>query len=309
MNDALLAFDLSARTLRSEGLRAVFLPGRGMLGASLQHRGEELLGRVEDMASFAQSGRSCEIPLLHPWANRLGATCYRAAGKEVLLGRASSIGHDDKGLPMHGVPWPRLAWQVLDADDSILNARLDWTSDERLAVFPFPHRVEMNIAVRSETLSIETTLRAHQSSAVPVSFGFHPYFRLPGSPRAEWQINLPAMSRLLLDQRSIPTGEQEPVPAFDAKLGERAFDDGFALLDPHAVFSIAGNGRRITVQFVEGYGYAQVFAPRDKDYIAMEPMTAPANALVSGHGLRLVEPGGLFHATFCVIVQELSRLE
>jgi aldose 1-epimerase len=305
MNDALLAFDPSARTLRSDGLRALFLPGRGMLGASLQHRGEELLGRVEDMASFAQSGRTCGIPLLHPWANRLDAMRYRAAGKEVLLDTATSIGHDDKGLPMHGIPWPRHAWQVMDEDDSTLNARLDWASDERLAVFPFPHRIEMNIVLRFDTLSVETILRADESSAVPVSFGFHPYVRLPGLPRGEWQVNLPAMTRLLLDERSIPTGEEAPVPAFDAKLGDRAFDDGYSLLDAHALFFIVGNGRRITVEFVEGYPYAQVFAPRDKDYIAIEPMTAPANALVSGRGLRLIEPGGLFRATFRVNVQEL----
>jgi aldose 1-epimerase len=305
MNEALSALDPSARTLRSGGLRAVFLPGRGMLGTSLEHRGEELLGRVEDMASFAHSGRTCGIPLLHPWANRLGAMRYRAAGKEVLLDMVTSIGHDDRGLPMHGVPWPRLAWQVTDEDDSTLNARLDWTSDERLAVFPFPHHVEMKIALGLDTLSVETTLLADESSAVPVSFGFHPYFRVPGLPRAEWQIHLPAMSQLLLDERSIPTGEEAPVPALDAKLGDRAFDDGFALLDPHAFFSIAGNGRRITVEFVEGYRYAQVFAPRDKNYIAIEPMTAPANALVSGRGLRLVEPGVLFRATFRVNVQEM----
>jgi aldose 1-epimerase len=305
MNDTLLALDPSARTLRSDGLCAVFLPGRGMLGASLEHRGEELLGRVKDMASFAQSGRTCGIPLLHPWANRLGAMRYRAAGKEVLLDTVTSIGHDDKGLPMHGVPWPRLVWQVLDQDDSTLNARLGWTSEERLAVFPFPHHLEMKIALGFDTLSVETTLLADQASAVPVSFGFHPYFRLPGLPRAEWQVNLPAMSRLLLDERSIPTGEEAPIPAFEAKLGDRAFDDGFTLPDPNALFSIAGNGRRITVEFVEGYPYAQVFSPRDKDYIAIEPMTAAANALVSGRGLCFVEPGGLFRATFRVIVQEM----
>lgn len=100
MSDALLALDPSARTLRSGGLRAVLLPGRGMLGASLQHRGEELLGRVEDIVSFARSGRTCGIPLLHPWANRLGAMRYRAAGKEVLPDAVTSIGHDANGLPM-----------------------------------------------------------------------------------------------------------------------------------------------------------------------------------------------------------------
>jgi hypothetical protein len=39
--------------------------------------------------------------------------------------------------------------------------------------------------------------------------------------------------------------------------------------------------------------------------IAIEPMTAPANALISGRGLHLVEPGGLFRATFRVNVQEM----
>jgi aldose 1-epimerase len=305
MNGAILALDRSAHTLRSGRLRAVFLPGRGMLGASLQHRGKELLGRVEDITSFAQNSHTCGIPLLHPWANRLGAMRYRVAGKEVLLDTATSIGHDDKGLPMHGVPWPHLAWQVLESDDNTLKARLDWTREERLAVFPFPHHLEMIIALRFDTLSFETTLRADHSSAVPVSFGFHPYLCLPGLPRAEWQVHLPTMSRLLLDERNIPTGEEAPVPAFEEKLGDRAFDDGFALPDMQAVFFIAGGGRRITVEFVEGYPYAQVFAPQDKDYIAIEPMTAPANALVSGRGLRLIEPGGLCRATFRVTVQEM----
>jgi aldose 1-epimerase len=48
-----------------------------------------------------------------------------------------------------------------------------------------------------------------------------------------------------------------------------------------------------------------VFEPQDKDYIAIEPMTAPINALMSGRGLRLVEPGGLFRATFRVNVKEI----
>jgi len=145
------------------------------------------------------------------------------------------------------------------------------------------------------------------SSTLAVSFGFHPYFRIPGG--REWQIRLPAMSLLLLDERSIPTGEKASVPAFVGKLGGRAFDHGFALRDPHAGFLIAGNRRLITVEFLEGYPYAQVFAPRGKDYIAIEPMTAPTNALMSGRGLRLVEAGDLFRATFRAKVQEMPSLE
>ncbi len=295
--------DPTARTLRAGELRTVFLPNLGMLGASLQHRGEELLGRVNDLASFAQSGRTCGIPLLYPWANRLASRHYTVVGKAVSLEAASHIGHDDQGLPMHGVPWSRLAWRVTEQDDSTLQAELDWTTTELLSVFPFPHRVEMNIALLSDNLTIETILRANESSPVPVSFGFHPYLKIPNAARVTWQVHLPAMSRLRLDAKNIPTGAETPFPAFDAKLGERRFDDGFKLLDSHARFSIMGNGRRITVEFVEGYSYAQIFAPPAHDYIAFEPMTAPTNALVSGRGLRIVAPGEIFRATFRVVVQ------
>jgi aldose 1-epimerase len=309
MNKGLSSLDPSAHTLQNSDLQAVFLPGLGMLGASLRHRGEELLGRVDDLKAFAATGGTCGIPLLYPWANRLGARRYRAAGKEVVLDTAASIGRDDQGLPMHGLRWPLLAWQVLKADDSSMQARLDWRGEERLAIFPFPHHLEMNITLGRETLSFEMTLQADASSALPVSFGFHPYFRLPGLPRSEWRVLLPAMSRFLQDERKIPTGEEAPVSLLDAKLGDRGFNDGFVLPDPHMEFLITAKAWRITVEFVEGYPFAQVFAPPDKDFISIEPMTAPTNALVSGRGLRIVEPGGLFRAIFHIHIRCFDNSE
>jgi aldose 1-epimerase len=194
--------DPSARTLTAGDLRAVFLPGLGMLGASLRHRGEELLGRLDEIEAFARTGRTCGIPLLHPWANRLGGSRYQAAGREILLDPASSLLHfTDDGYPMHGVPWSRLSWQVTGEDPNTLKAQLEWTRGELLEVFPFPHRLEMVVALRPKSLAVETTLVAGSSCPVPVSFGFHPYLRLPGLPRAEWQLHLPAMRHLLLDAR------------------------------------------------------------------------------------------------------------
>jgi len=68
---------------------------------------------------------------------------------------------------------------------------------------------------------------------------------------------------------------------------------------------VEGGGRRIIVEFLAGYRYAQIFAPKDKDYIALEPMTAPTSALEGGRGLRLVEPGGQFRAAFRIRVNAL----
>ena len=131
-----------------------------------------------------------------------------------------------------------------------------------------------------------------------MSFGFHPYFGLPELPRADWRLQVPAMRRLVLDRSGIPTGEEEHFGGINARLGELDLDDGFALLDERPSFSIAGAGRRIIVELLAGYAYAQIFAPKDKEYVALEPMTAPTNALTSGRGLQLVNPGGAFRAAF-----------
>jgi aldose 1-epimerase len=298
--------DSSAHSIVAGDLEAVFLPGHGMIGTSLRHRGAEILRRIEDLEAMAVRGSAAGIPLLHPWANRLAGHRYRAADRDVALDPSSPLLHlDDYGLPIHGVPWSRLAWEVTEARQDGLVARLEWARDDLLAIFPFRHRLEMAATLRPEGLTLETTLVAGHEAPVPVSFGFHPYFGLPGLPRPQWRLGLPAMRRLVLDQRGIPTGKEEPFGGFEAQLGELDFDDGFALPEGTLSFSLAGAGRRITVEFLVGYGYAQVFAPKGKEYVALEPMTAPTNALTTGNGLQLVNPGGRFRAAFRVRVDTL----
>ncbi|HEY1852688.1 MAG TPA: aldose 1-epimerase [Candidatus Binataceae bacterium] len=291
--------DPTAHTIRAGELEAVFLPARGMLGASVRHRGVEILGRVEDLEAAAARGSTAGIPFLHPWANRLAEPRYRVQGRSVELDVSSPLLHlDDHGLPMHGVPWSLLSWTVTEASQDSVSARLEWSSSDLLKIFPFRHHVELTASIQSDGLTLTTTLVAASESSVPVSFGFHPYLRIPDLSRTNWLLELPAMRKLLLDSRGIPTGDEEPFRGFSERLDDRSFDDGFTLIDERTSFTIAGATRKITVDLLEGYNYTQIFAPKDKDYIAIEPMTAPTSALTSGRGLRLVGPGEQFRAIF-----------
>jgi galactose mutarotase-like enzyme len=199
---------------------------------------------------------------------------------------------------MHGVPWSLLSWIVTEARQDSVSARLEWSTSDLLNIFPFSHHVELVASIQPDGLTLETTLVAGSESSVPVSFGFHPYLRIPELSRANWQLELPAMRKLLLDCSGIPTGDEKPFDGFNARLNESSFDDGFALMHERTSFTVAGATRRINVDLLEGYRYTQVFAPKDKDYIALEPMTAPTSALTSGRGLRLVGPGDRFRAAF-----------
>ena len=292
-----------ARRIAAGDLEAMFLPERGMLGASLKHRGIELLRRIGDLEAAAAKGSTAGIPLLHPWANRLSGLSYRAAGRAVTLDPASPLLHfDDRGLPIHGVPWSRLCWEVVASGPDRLVARLEWDRAELLAVFPFRHRLEMTAALSGDALTVDTTLFAGADGPVPVAFGFHPYVGLPGLDRERWRLTLPGMRRLAVDGAGIPTGEEEPFAAPDAPLGDRGFDDGFVLDSGPAVFGLDGGGRRISVEFLAGYRYCQVYAPKARPFVALEPMTAPTNALSSGRGLTLVAPGGQYRAAFRIHV-------
>jgi aldose 1-epimerase len=299
------------RTLISQEaeIEAMFAPGIGMIGCSLMHTGEELLGQRGGLARYEATRSTMGIPLLHPWANRLSGFAYAAAGRRVELDPDSPLlKKDPHGLPIHGFLGASPYWELLgmQADDSsaLLSTRLDFGAQpELLEGFPYPHELRLDAALRGATLTIRTTLTPTGSLAVPMSFGFHPYFTLPDTDRSDWHVELPVRSRLLTDDRQIPTGEREPVRIEPGPLGDRTFDDGYTDLADPARFVLTGGGRRIAVEFLGGYRYAQVYAPGDDDVIAFEPMTAPTNALVSGQDLQLVPPGESRSAAFSVSVE------
>ena len=133
---------------------------------------------------------------------------------------------------------------------------------------------------------------------MPVSFGFHPYLRLPGKDRAEWRIRLPARRHLAADARGIPTGRTLLEPAESFTLGDRWYDDGYDQLPDGAWFSVDDGDRTIRLTLAFGFPAAQIYAPPRAQFVCFEPMTAPTNALRSGWGLRRVEPGEEFEAAF-----------
>jgi len=151
-------------------------------------------------------------------------------------------------------------------------------------------------------LTIATEVCADRGDAVPVSFGYHPYVRIPDSPRETWQVELGASRRLVLDERSIPTGQREPVSERRLRLAQSAWDDAFDGLTQPAAFDVAAGGTKITVTFRSGYNFAQVFAPADQQCICFEPMTAASAALNSGDGLRIIADGGRHRAEFAISI-------
>ena len=82
--------------LRAGPLTTTWFPEHGMVGASLTHEGEELLGQRGGLDAHLER-LAFGIPLLAPWANRLGGLRYG----EVEI-RPQDAKLDANGLPKDG---------------------------------------------------------------------------------------------------------------------------------------------------------------------------------------------------------------
>ena len=274
-----------------------------MIGTSLTDSGVELLGQRRGLDAYLEAGKTMGIPILYPWANRLGTNTYTAENVTVTLTPGENgVRPDPNGLPIHGVLAAYPGWRVTAESENELTAEVDFGSDATLlASFPYPHVLAVAVRLAERTLTVRTTVTATAALAVPLCFGFHPYLRLPDVARGEWIIETPPLRHLRLDDRGLPTGESEPQPAKAKPLGDKAFDDAYDQVSDDAVFAVSGGGRRLEVRFEHGYPATQIFAPLAEDVVCFEPMTAPTDALRRG-GYRSARPGEPAVAEFAIRV-------
>src|SRR5688572_5672257 len=201
-------FDTLVLTSPDGRIAASFVPSLNMICSSLVHDGADLLYRRAGLAVYADKAKTCGIPFLHPWANRLGADRFEIAGRGVTLAEhAPRLARDANGLANHGLLGGRTTWEIVDrrADEhaASIRARFRFDADELLASFPFPHTVEVVATLRDGALEVATTLTSAAGETVPVSFGWHPYFALP-SPREQWMLTMPVRTQVALDTRMLP---------------------------------------------------------------------------------------------------------
>jgi galactose mutarotase-like enzyme len=284
-------------------MEATFLPSHGMLGVSLRVGSDEYLDLRGGLGAY-DAGHTVGLPLLHPWANRLAARTYAVDDLDVDLS-GLDLPTDAGGLPMHGTMLGPSEWAPVAIGTSVSAAsftaryRYGLGSPGRYAAFPFPHDLAVEVVVDG-SLSVRTTVRATGERPVPVSFGWHPWFRIPRARRDHLRLMLPARQHVTLDERCIPTGESDVEHAEEIPLAGRTFDDHYVLGGSRLAFGTSS--RRVVMEVDDGYPFAQVYAPEGEPVVCLEPMVARVDALGAGVA-PLLMPGDLFTARFVVSIE------
>jgi aldose 1-epimerase len=297
----------------ASGVQVAIVPSFGNRTIRMLVNGQNILHFPFEHPADAMADRSLNgIPFLAPWANRMAGGGFHANGREYRFNEAAgSLRTDSNGLPIHGLLTTSPLWHLTsllhDRSHAAVTSRLEfWREPALMANWPFAHAYEMTHKLASGVLEITTVIQNKSAERMPVSIGFHPYFRLPGVTRDDSFIHLPVAKRVETDAQLVPTGEFTPVSfPVGIALKDNRFDDGFVGLEPNPVFRFEGGGKGIEVAFGPKYHVAVVYAPPGQDFVCFEPMTAITNGVnLAEEGkypdLQSVEAGGEWRESFSI---------
>ncbi|WP_407358661.1 aldose 1-epimerase family protein [Microbacterium sp. LTA6] len=236
---------------------------------------------------------ACSGVVLTPWPNRVRDGRWND-GDTV---RQLAITEPAKNNASHGL----LRFSAYEIDQTDAAATLTATIVPQTG---YPYLVETSVTYLLTDAGIEVihVLVNRSAESAPVALGTHPFVTIGGVDPHDLVLRVPAETAFDTDERMLPIGTRPADAALreGVRLGDVTLDTGFTDLSRDADGRVrhsltAPDGRRVTLWQGEGFDYVQVYTttgyPGQELAVAIEPMTAPADAFNSGLGIRHLAPG------------------
>lgn len=249
---------------------------------------------TEPYPADAPPPSGCGIVLV-PWPNRVRDGAWTLDGAPQRL----ALTEPARGNAIHGLLRYRPYELVEATESSVVQTATIYPE----LGYPFLLDTTVEHELDTEGLTVTHTIANGGDRAAPVAVGAHPYLRIGDVPADRLTLSVAATTHFEVDEQRIPVAES-PVAGtpFDLAGGRRVadldLDDGFGGVPAGAAHVLAADdGRRLALWGDDVFRYVQVFTHRSfatrpgEVALAVEPMTAPADALNSGQGLRWIEPG------------------
>ncbi|MGW8482286.1 aldose 1-epimerase family protein [Microbacterium sp. NPDC055903] len=236
---------------------------------------------------------SCSGVVLAPWPNRVRDGEWDDDGTS----RTLSITEPKLNNASHGL----LRFSAYEVTQTEASATLRATIVPQTG-WPYEIATSVTYTLTDGGVAVEHTLENRTDAAAPVALGTHPFVTIDDVDPRELVLTIPAETQFETDERMLPTGTSAAPAALRAgvRLGDIVLDTGFTDLvrddDGRIRHTLsAPDGRTVTLWQGEGFDFVQVYTtqgyPGQELAVAIEPMTAPADALNSGLGIRRLLPG------------------
>lgn len=162
--------------------------------------------------------------------------------------------------------------------------------------FPFSYTTEVTYTLEKENrLSLSTKVINTGDKNMPLSDGWHPYFKL-GETVNDLEVQFNTDTMVEFDDRLLPSGKTLPDGRFETTnpFEDTFLDNCFILKDHHKVSCILKDkkqGLQLSIYANESYPYLQVYTPPHRKSIAVENLSSVPDAFNNGIGLIISKPG------------------
>jgi aldose 1-epimerase len=237
---------------------------------------------------------------LAPWPNRVDHGSYAFEGATYQL----AISEPKLDNAIHGLTRFTL-FDLIERTEASVTLRSQGHGSQG---YPFAVQVDATYIVNAEAgLTVQVTATNVGSRPAPWGTAHHPYLTVATELIDDSEFTLPAAAWLPVDERLIPAGPARDLSGteYDFRtprmLAGTVLDTAFTQLardaDGLTWVHVAGAGAHTGMWLDASYPWVQVFTsdPLEPEHrrkaVAVEPMTCPPNAFVTGIDLIRLAPG------------------
>lgn len=250
--------------------RVSIAPTRGAIATRFSVRGRPVLYLDEDTLRDPTKNVRGGNPVLFPSPGPLPGDRFARAGRS-------------GSMKQHGFA-RQLPWEVVSSHEREATLRLA-SDDVTRAQFPWDFVLELRYALAGARLTIDARVENPGTEPLPFALGYHPYFFVPDSDKRHARIPT-AATRAWDNVAKIESGVSGPIDLTRPEVDLHLVDHGAS----EAVLELPG-GRSIVLSGSPELRRWVIWTVAGKDYVCLEPWTAPAGALATGDGLLEVAPG------------------
>lgn len=224
-----------------------------------------------------------EATLLDPSKNVRGGNPVLFPSPGPLAGDRFTRDGRSGAMKQHGLARQR-PWEVVAKSAS--SATLTLASDASTAPeFPWAFALTFHYEVGDGRVRITERIANRDAAPMPYALGFHPYFHVP--LEAKPRVRIPTPATRAWDN----VAKREVAVSGDVRIGTdeidlHLVDHGRAEADLEL-----GDGKVVRVSGSQAFARWVIWSLPGKEFVCLEPWTAPSNALGTGEGLRVVAPG------------------
>ena len=275
-------------TLSKDGLEAVIDPATGGALTRFTAWGEDVM-RPTQKSGYDVRGTCC-FPLV-PYANRIENGLLHFKDRAIKL----ALNFGDHPHSLHGHGW-QTAWRV----ESLTGDRAVLAYDYKPGDWPWAYSAEEVFTLESDALAIKLTLRNRDTTEMPFSLGFHPYFprkrstRLTATVAGMWEAD-PTMLPTDYITKGLPNDLEHGAILFGAPF----VDNCFPGWKQPARIDQPESGYTVALEATADCTFLHCFVPVGEDFFCAEPVTTMPNAYerpepAAVTGARSLQPGDSF---------------